>query len=104
MRPSIQVLGRVTPGDPTMRAPAPGIHADQSDTCLTPPVRDSRNPDDPGVDVGADAWTAFTGPLPAGEVVEPGHGTSKVVTASALSTRAAAKSSWRITKLVQYSS
>ncbi|GAA2291940.1 hypothetical protein GCM10010415_74890 [Streptomyces atrovirens] len=36
--------------------------------------------------------------------VEPGHGASKLVTASALSTRAAAKSSWRITKLVRYSS
>ncbi|MER6349601.1 DUF397 domain-containing protein [Streptomyces sp. NPDC001595] len=53
----------------------------QSDACPTVPVRDSKNPTDPVVDSGADAWTAFASPLPVVEMcrtwsrgLEIGHG------------------------------
>ncbi|MFH8803913.1 DUF397 domain-containing protein [Streptomyces sp. NPDC017936] len=57
------------------------VQAAQSDACPTVPVRDSENPTDPVADIGADAWTAFAGPLPGVEVrrtrsrgLESGHG------------------------------
>ncbi|WP_433700185.1 DUF397 domain-containing protein [Nocardiopsis sp. CA-288880] len=83
-------------GFTTLSAQLPQVRG-RSDACPTVPVRDGKNPAGPIVAVGADAWTAFAGP-PGG--VEPGHGASNLVTVSALSHRAAARSSWRIMNFV----
>lgn len=75
----------------------PGAEVAQSDACPTVPLRDSKNLAGLIVAIGADTWTDSVSSLPPAlqgkRCIAHGHGVSKLVTASALSTRAAAKSS-----------
>ncbi|AWW35322.1 MULTISPECIES: DUF397 domain-containing protein [Streptomyces] len=50
----------------------------RSDACPTVPVRDSKNPTDPAVDIGADAWTPIVNSLR--QPPPSGRGASNLVT------------------------